>query len=82
MELKMKELKSKEKKLKEVIDWFKHLILRYLQGIHRNSADSKTVSKLESSLAQVQREMTRLQGSQSRLQQELTSRKQQKKDIF
>ncbi|CAI4221957.1 unnamed protein product, partial [Auanema sp. JU1783] len=67
-ESEIKELRSKEKKLRE--------------GIRRNQNDSRTVSRMESSILAVQRDIAKLEGKHSRLNKELKNRIERKRDIF
>lgn len=68
LEYELKQLRSKEKKLRE--------------GIIRNRQDKRTVERLKLSLLDVERSIQKVQAKQERVHSELGSRQKRKKDIF
>ncbi|KJH44839.1 phosphatidate cytidylyltransferase [Dictyocaulus viviparus] len=68
LEYELKQLRSKEKKLRE--------------GIIRNRQDKRTVERLKLSLANVEQSIQKVQAKQNRVHLELNNRQKRKKDIF
>ncbi|KAJ1349654.1 hypothetical protein KIN20_005251 [Parelaphostrongylus tenuis] len=68
LESELKQLRSKEKKLRE--------------GIFRNRQDKRTVERLKLGLADVERSIQKVEAKQARVRTELGNRQKRKKDIF